>query len=138
MKRVGVITVKRGITPIEIGYIVAAKELIVLIVRDGGLRSALIARLSLQGESLVTLDADPQDPYVYRIAPAPRILVIDKGMLGDRLQAVADSSEWRGVIALADDGEDPVAGDRLSTVRHGQALAGVAETLERWRMPRAG
>ena len=116
----------------------AAKELIVLIVRDGGLRSALIARLSLQGESLVTLDADPEDPHVFRIAPAPRILVVDKGVLGDRLQAIAASSEWRGVVALANDGEEPVAGDPLSIVRHSQALAGVAETLERWRTPRAG
>lgn len=115
-----------------------AKELIVLIIRDGGLRSALIARLSLQGESLVTLDADPEDPHVHRIAPPPRILVIDKGVLGGRLAAVAASRHWRGVIALADDGEDPVAGDPLCIVRHGQALAGVAETLERWRMPRAG
>ena len=116
----------------------AAKELIVLIVRDGGLRSALIARLSLQGESLVTLDADPEDPYVHRMAPAPRILVIDKGALGDRLERIAASSEWRGVIALANDGEEPVASEPLSIVRHSQALAGVAETLERWRAPRAG
>jgi hypothetical protein len=117
---------------------VTAKELIVLIVRDGGLRSALIARLSLQGESLVTLDADPEDPYVHRIAPAPRILVVDKGVLGDRLQTIAASSAWRGVVALANDEEEPVAGDPLSIVRHSQALAGVAETLERWRAPRGG
>ena len=128
----------REITPIEIGDIVAAKELIVLIVRDSGLRSALIARLSLQGESLVTLDADPDDPYVHRIAPAPRILVIDKAVLGERLQAVAASNRWRGVIALAEDVEEADAGDLLCIVPRGQALAGVTEALERWRIPRGG
>lgn len=115
-----------------------AKELIVLIIRDGGLRSALIARLSLQGESLVTLDADPEDPQVRRVAPAPRILVIDKAALGERLQLVVASNHWRGVIALVEDAEEAEAGDPLSVVPRGQALAGVTETLERWRIPRDG
>ncbi len=114
-----------------------SKELLVLIVRDGGLRSALTARLSLQGESLVTPEADPEAPYTGRGAPAPGILVIDKATLGGRPQAVAASRHWRGVIALADDTEEGDAGDPLSIVRHGQALTGVAETLARWRLARA-
>jgi len=105
----------------------------VLIVRDAGVRSALIARLSLQGESLVTLDADPEDSYVFHVAPAPRVLIADRALLGDRLEAILATDLWRGVIALADDGEQPVPGDPLSIVRQGEALAGVAETLERWR-----
>ena len=44
----------------------ASRELIVLIVRGDGLRSALIARLSLQGESLVTLDVSPRTVEIYR------------------------------------------------------------------------
>jgi hypothetical protein len=126
----------RGITPIEIGDSVATRELIVLIVRDGGLRSALIARLSLQGESLVTLDADPEDPKVHRIAPAPRILVIDKAVLGERLATVVASNHWRGVIALSEDVEEAEAGDPLCIVPRGQALAGVTEALGRWRISR--
>ena len=110
-------------------------ELIVLIVRDHSLRSALIARLSLQGESLVTLDADPDDPLLHRAAPAPRILVIDGAALGDRLQPLIDSNNWRGIIVIAGSLDGAPAGDRLRMVHHERALADVVDTLADWRIP---
>lgn len=123
----------RGITPIEIGCVVASPELIVLIMRDGGLRSALIARLSLQGESLLTLDTDPDGLLINRVAPSPRILVIDKAALGDRLQALVDGALWQGIIVIDDEAEQAVTGDRLRVVRRARALTGVVETLASWR-----
>lgn len=112
----------------------ASTELIVLIMRDGGLRSALIARLSLQGESLVTLDTDPNGPLIQRVAPSPRILVIDKAALGDRLQALVDRDDWQGII-LVDDEAEALTSDRLRIVRRAHALTDVLETLARWRRP---
>jgi hypothetical protein len=114
---------------------VTSTELIVLIVRDHSLRSALIARLSLQGESLVTLDADPDDPLLHRAAPAPRILVIDEAALGHRLQPLIDSNNWRGIIVIADSLDGALAGDRLRMVHHERALADVVDTLADWRVP---
>lgn len=111
----------------------ASPELIVLIMRDGGLRSALIARLSLQGESLLTLDTDPDGLLINRVAPSPRILVIDKAALGDRLQALVDGALWQGIIVIDDEAEQAVAGDRLRIVRRARALTGVVETLASWR-----
>jgi hypothetical protein len=114
---------------------VTSTELIVLIVRDHSLRSALIARLSLQGESLVTLDADPDDPLLHRAAPAPRILVIDEAALGHRLQPLIDSNNWRGIIVIADSLDGALAGDRLRMVHQERALADVVDTLADWRVP---
>ena len=135
MKQEDATSLCRGISPIEIGFIVTSTELIVLIVRDGGLRSALIAHLSLQGESLVTLDTYPEDPIIQRLAPPPRILVIDKPALGDRLQPLVDNNHWGGIIVLADEAEETAAGDRLSIIHQRRALVDVIETLARWRVP---
>lgn len=110
-------------------------ELVVLIVRDHGLRSALIAHLSLQGENLVTLDADPDDPILHRAAPAPRFLVIDEAALGDRLEFLIDGDHWRGIIVIADSAGGAPAGDRLRRVHSGRALVEVVDTLANWRMP---
>src|SRR5438045_3065411 len=82
--------------------LMASGELIVLIVRNDALRSALIARLSLQGESLVTLDVGPQDPVLDRIARAPKILVVDSESLGDQLSSLVDGGGWKRIIILAD------------------------------------
>jgi hypothetical protein len=112
--------------------IVASTELIVLIVGDSGLRSALIARLSLDGESLVTLEVDPEDPALERIAPSQSILVIDGGRLDGRLQVLAESGRWGGIIALADAAAETRM-DRVSVLDRKSALVEIRETLRRWR-----
>jgi len=106
----------------------------VLILRDSGLRSALIARLSLQGESVVTLDTSPDDPSLDRIARPPRILVIDTAMLGGHLAILIDSGRWRGIIILADSAEETDAPDRLCIIDQKRALVDVCDTLVRWRV----
>ncbi|MDB5703939.1 MAG: hypothetical protein JWN66_1055 [Sphingomonas bacterium] len=112
--------------------IVASTELIVLIVGDSGLRSALIARLSLDGESLVTLEVDPEDPALERIAPSQSILVIDGSRLDGRLQVLAESGRWGGIIALADAAAETRM-DRVSVLDRKSALVEIRETLRRWR-----
>lgn len=111
----------------------AARELLVLIVRDNGLHSALIARLTLAGESLLTLEGDPGDPALDRVAPASKILIIDSESLGDALQPVLDSERWAHIIILADHMEHPSPG-RVCMVDRREAPAGVARALERWRL----
>nr|WP_299906330.1 hypothetical protein [Sphingomonas bacterium] len=110
----------------------ASTELIVLIVGDSGLRSALIARLSLDGESLVTLEVDPEDPALERIAPSQSILVIDGSRLDGRLQVLAESGRWGGIIALADAAAETRM-DRVSVLDRKSALVEIRETLRRWR-----
>jgi len=111
----------------------ASRELLVLIARDGALRSALIARLSLAGESIVTLDGDPGDPVLDRIAPAPRILIIDSESLGDALRSLLGSEKWARIIVLADRAE-VFPTDRVCRVDRREALAAVEHELERWRL----
>ena len=109
----------------------ASRQLLVLIARDVGLRSALIARLSLAGESLVTLIGDPGDPALDRIAPGPRILIVDLESLGDSLQLLLDHGSWAHIIILADRAER--LSDRACMVDRRVALAAVGRELTRWR-----
>ena len=112
--------------------IVASTELIVLIVGDSGLRSALIARLSLDGESLVTLETDPEDPALRRITPSDSILVTDGDRPDGGLQAMAEGGHWGGIIVLADAARESGAG-RVRILDRKSALVEVGETLTRWR-----
>ncbi len=111
----------------------ASRELLVLIVRESALRSALIARLSLAGESIVTLTGDPGDPILDRIAPAPKILIVDSESLGDGLQLLLDSEKWARIIILADRAEE--FADRVCVIDRRDALAAVGRDLTRWRLP---
>lgn len=111
----------------------ASRELLVLIARDSALRSALIARLSLAGESIVTLDGDFNEPVLDRIAPAPKILIVDSESLGDLLRPLLDSEKWARIIVLADRAEEFPA-DRVCTIDRREALAGVEHELKRWRL----
>jgi len=112
----------------------ASGEVIVLIVRNDGLRSALIARLSLQGESLVTLDADLRDPVLDRIARAPKILVVDSESLGDQLPSLLDGGGWKRIIILADRARDS-SSSQVCTIDRSEALVAVGRELALQRMP---
>jgi hypothetical protein len=112
----------------------ASGELIVLIVRNDALRSALIARLSLQGESLVTLDVGPQDPVLDRIARAPKILVVDSESLGDQLSSLVDGGGWKRIIILADHARHS-SSDQVCTIDRREALFAVGRELALQRMP---
>ncbi len=111
----------------------APRELLVLIIEDVGLRSSLIARLSLAGESLVTLDGDPADPLLRRIAPSPAILIIDAETVGQRLEALSEGERWQGIIVLAPEAAELAGTDQVRIVDRRLALAGITETLDGWR-----
>jgi hypothetical protein len=111
----------------------ASRELIVLIIRNGGLRSALIARLSLQGESLMTLNVNPQDPVLDRMSREPKILVVDTESLGDRLPSLLDGGQWKRIIILADRARE--SEDTVSTIDRREALVEVGRELARRRLP---
>jgi hypothetical protein len=111
----------------------ASRELLVLIVLDSALRSALIARLSLAGESIVTLDGDLNEPVLDRIAPAPKILIVDSESLGDLLRPLLDSEKWARIIVLADRVEGFLT-DRVCRIDRREALTAVEHELKRWRL----
>lgn len=111
----------------------APRELLVLIIEDVGLRSSLIARLSLAGESLVTLDGDPADPLLGRIAPPPAILIVDAETVGQQLEVLSEGERWNGIIVLAPEAGEMAGTDRVRIVDRRLALAGITETLANWR-----
>jgi hypothetical protein len=119
---------------LRIGFAVAPRELLVLIIEDVGLRSSLIARLSLAGESLVTLNGDPADPLLGRIAPPPAILIIDAETVGQRLEALSEGGRWNGIILLTPGAAEPAGMDQVRIVDRRLALAGITETLASWRL----
>jgi hypothetical protein len=111
----------------------ASQEVIVLIVRNDALRSALIARLSLQGESLMTLDVDPQDPVLDRIARA-KILVLDSESLGDQLPSLLDGGQWKRIIVLADRAWES-SSNEVCTIDRREAHIEVGRELALRRLP---
>jgi len=112
----------------------ASRELIVLIVRNDGLRSAVIARLSLQGENLMTLHINPRDPLLDRIARGPKILVVDSESLGDELPSLLDGGQWKRIIILADRARES-GSDQVSTIDRRHAHVEVGRELALWRSP---
>lgn len=112
---------------------VASRELLVLIIADVGLRSSLIARLSLAGESLVTLDGDPADPLLDRIAPPPAILIVDAETVGQRLGSLSEGKRWLGIIVLAPEAAAVAGTDQVRIVDRRLALASITESLADWR-----
>jgi hypothetical protein len=70
---------------------VTSVDLIVLMIADNGLRSALAARLTLQGENVVSLL--PDDPELDQLSRTTSALVADHGV-------VPRGAAWRHVITL--------------------------------------
>lgn len=88
--------------------------LVVLIVRQSALRSALVARLALDGATVCTArDFDANHSIAAR---GPAVLVADAESIEDHPggpQAVADDPRWERVIVLGE-GETPDDADRAS------------------------
>jgi hypothetical protein len=113
--------------------VVAPEELLVLIIEDVGLRSSLIARLSLAEESLITFNGDPADPLLGRIAPPPAVLIVDTKTAGQQLQTLSEDERWNGIIVLATEAAETAGTDRVKIVDRLRALESITETLARWR-----
>jgi hypothetical protein len=113
---------------------VAATDLLVLIIRDSGLRSTLIGRLSLAGESLVTFDGEIDDPALARAVRRPAILITDAVAPSSPLLAPGEEDRWKGIIVLSEEpeGRNDAAPVRVIDKRH--AIAGVPALLADWRV----
>jgi len=114
---------------------VTALELLVLIVPDLGLRSALVGRLSLHGESLVTVPEIPGDAALDRLATTPATLIVDARSVGTTLSAMRRDPRWGGIIVLADRAAKTPPGKRFSIVERADAINRVSALLDGWRTP---
>jgi hypothetical protein len=107
--------------------------MLVLVAREAGLRSALVARLSLAGGDVVTVE-NLDDPLVERwLANAP-VLIIDEGALAGRPggeAALRGDTRWRAIAVIggeADAGGPP----RIASV---DAAAILEAMLPEWGYP---
>jgi hypothetical protein len=110
--------------------------LLVLIIREAGLRSMLAARLSLVGADLVTA-MDIHDPAVQRNVRGPAVLVLDEDAVAGRsaewLDAVVAEPQWDHVVVLTGRSPAGAAGDRLVFLERATAPATLAALVAQWR-----
>lgn len=106
-------------------------SLIVVIVRDAGLRSALAARLALSGITLLTARAYRQVRR-QRLAE-PAVLLIDEaamaGAEGDWVEALWLERRWARVIVLTMDGAVPASDRDWLRYVDRNSIAGSIDTL---------
>ena len=107
-------------------------DLLTLMVRDPGLRSALIGRLSLLGESILSLEGSFDEPAIRRHARPPVILIVDLESLDGRLDELLATRHWKGIIVLAETAA-PFDNDRVRMIDSSDAPSRVVETLADWR-----
>lgn len=107
--------------------------LLIVVVRERGLRSALVARLSLAGADLVTLD-DIDDPALERVIRSPAVLVIDEALAAEHsdawLESLLADPRWRSLVLLTVDPPSQTATDpRILRVAYSNAAAAIAELV---------
>jgi hypothetical protein len=106
--------------------------LVVLIIAEPGLRSALAAQLTGLGENVMTLPHMPDDAAIARLARQDAVLIADKSTLEGRSPEGLVDAGWRHVAVL--NGESPNPQDsRLVRLRRADALAQVTAALAEWR-----
>jgi len=108
---------------------------IVLVVQDASLRSALIARLSIAGASLVTA-RDLNDPALRRGSARPAVLIVDEATIAEQLDAMLGEPRWHRVVVLTASTPSERASDadpRLIHVQRDATAARIAECVPGWR-----
>jgi hypothetical protein len=101
-------------------------------IAESGLRSALAARLTMQGENVVTLSHGLHDPELERLARHRAVLIADLAILEDQMASILADSGWHRVVLLNGEArEEP--GDRVIRLQRRDAVAQVAATLAKWR-----
>jgi hypothetical protein len=113
--------------------------LLVLIVRDVGLRSTLVARLSLAGGDLITA-SQPHDPVLERKRLRDAVMVIDEETIAIQpagwIETVLDDPRWRAIVVLT---WQPAASDagtnrpRLIHVERDNAAKAITALVHQWR-----
>lgn len=117
--------------------------LLVLIVREAGLRSTLAARLSLVGADLISAES-LDDPALKRGVRKPGYLIVEEELFEGRdgiwLETLLATPHWRQVVMLTAGGpvarapdEDP----RLLRLERRSAPSAIAELVPRWAADRS-
>lgn len=91
-------------------------EMLVLMIGDAGLRSALTARLSLDRRTLITLYGDADAATLDRIVGDPITLIIDGETFARRFAALDRCLRWTRVFVLANDAHPAHADPRIRTL----------------------
>lgn len=111
--------------------------LVVVVVRDAGLRSALAAHLSLEGYDLLTASGIGYGPLGSAMIREPSILVIDEALIPcdpdrwiEKQQALGG---WRHLVVLTRSAPAPVDGaDWLVRISQRNARKLLSELLTGW------
>lgn len=113
--------------------------LLVLIIREAGLRSILTARLSLVGADLITAN-DVHDPALSRSMRQPGVLILDEtavaGRSGEWLDTVLADPQWRRIVLLCETPPPPDVSEadaRLLRLERASATSAIAELIPRWQ-----
>jgi hypothetical protein len=111
--------------------------LVVVIVRDAGLRSSLAAQLGGMGVNLLTAEATNPGGFDRRLIRAPSILIIDEeeiaGDQGSWIEGQWLDRAWDRVVVLSDDAPVPVGDDNwLVYVDKHAPMRALSELLGRW------
>jgi hypothetical protein len=105
-------------------------DLVVLLISERDLRSALTARLTMLGINVVTLGPDQKPGALAAAMIANGVLVTDDGTIG---VACCETQSWLQVIIL--DGSTSGSDDRPLRLARRGATRLVVEALDRWREP---
>lgn len=109
---------------------------IILVTQDAGLRSAMAARLGMEGITLITVDSC-LDPKVGEHLRRATLLIIDDAMICDADRAdLTDRLRRRSVparIVLLTDASDMAERDGVWTAPKRNAAGAILKLLENWR-----
>lgn len=115
--------------------------LVVVVVRDPGLRSALAARLSLDGFDLLTASGIGYGLLGSPLIRPPAVLVIDEALIpGDPdrwIETQRNIGEWRGLAVLTAAGQVP-GDDWCHRIAPRSARKAVSELLLRFANDESG
>jgi len=113
----------------------AKSLLIVLLVRDAGVRSTMAARLSMHGVDVLTA-SEFHDPVMHRTR-GRAVLVTDEAIAAeDRAEwaeALQDEARWLRIVVLTAEPPEPSGpDDRLVFVQQQHAAAQLVALLPEW------
>jgi hypothetical protein len=118
------------------GALVPSKTvLLVLAVREPGLRSILAAQLSLPGVDLVTAQ-DVDGPALRRSVRRPAVLVVDAATVEERstewLNALLAEPHWRCIMVVTRGISEPCGETRLEYIDKSAVPKRICELLPVW------
>jgi hypothetical protein len=111
--------------------------LLVLVIREAGLRSTLVAQLSMAGASVITA-RDLDDPMLERSIRGPAMLVIEDRAVAAQpdgwLASELEGGRWHGIVLLTTEPprEDRAWHPSLTYVDRASASASIGALLEQW------